>query len=76
MLFKTYLFVLSLLAVELVTARICVGNAIQCYYPNGRCARTCEAIDCVCPDFRPGQGGALTRSKCIDIFKAVGRHQC
>ncbi|KAK1566118.1 uncharacterized protein LY79DRAFT_572657 [Colletotrichum navitas] len=76
MLFKVYLFMLTLLAADLVTARVCLGNAIQCYYPTGRCARTCVAIDCVCPDARPGLGGQLTRSKCIDIVKALGRHQC
>ncbi|KAK2052639.1 hypothetical protein LY76DRAFT_598461 [Colletotrichum caudatum] len=76
MLFKIYVFLLSVLAAELVSARTCLGAGIQCYYPKGRCASTCYTLDCVCPDSRAALGGSLERSKCIDIFKAWGRHQC
>ncbi|KAK2019862.1 hypothetical protein LZ32DRAFT_598582 [Colletotrichum eremochloae] len=75
--FNVNLFVVTLLATaELATARICVLNAIECQYPKGRCARTCWGIDCVCPDAREAQGGSLTGSACINMIKALGRHQC
>ncbi|KAK1982024.1 hypothetical protein LZ30DRAFT_718439 [Colletotrichum cereale] len=65
-----------LLAAQPVAARFCPLNAIQCYYPNGRCAKWCLQPSCGCDDNVEALGGALTRSKCITELQWLGRHKC
>ncbi|KZL87211.1 hypothetical protein CI238_10300, partial [Colletotrichum incanum] len=65
-----------LLAAQPVAARFCVANAIQCYYPNGRCAKWCPQVGCGCDDNNDKLGGGLTRSKCITEFEFFGRNKC
>lgn len=60
--------------------RGCIGGAISCEYPKGRCARICSADGsslssvCSCPN---GQAdNPYTGASCITIFTAAGRQLC
>ncbi|KAL1392576.1 hypothetical protein HDK64DRAFT_306071 [Phyllosticta capitalensis] len=55
--------------------RGCIGGAISCEYPKGRCAVICSADGsslssvCSCPD---GQAdNPYTGAECIDVFRAA-----
>ncbi|TEA11172.1 hypothetical protein C8034_v007941 [Colletotrichum sidae] len=56
--------------------RLCPGSAIQCYFPNGRCAKWCPTIGCKCADNKNSLGGSLKRSKCITDLQWLGRKKC
>ncbi|KAK2763473.1 hypothetical protein CKAH01_05067 [Colletotrichum kahawae] len=73
---NTAAFLALLLAAPPVLARTCPANAIQCYYPNGRCAKWCPQFGCGCADNKNSLGGGLVRSKCITEFQWLGRHKC